>query len=199
MNFNFTNSSALRLLLAYAAFVVLSGCSEKTYRWDEEMVLSSGERLMLGRSVRVERISAPFNPFKTGWAWRESTIVVKDGPADLKGVRYEARLLPLLIERDPTTRRLIAVGIPVSCDDAAGFTLRQGERYLAFELGIDLPMRQVPIPEFAWERRTNLLQPNDDEAPPRNVTPDYADQFNRTQSRGERVYFQILRSHPYSC
>ena len=199
MNFNFTNSSALRLLLAFAAFVVLSGCSEKTYRWDEEMVLSSGERLMLGRSVRVERISAPFNPFKTGWAWRESTIVVKDGPADLKGVRYEARLLPLLIERDPTTRRLIAVGIPVSCDDAAGFTLRQGELYVAFELGIDLPMRQVPIPEFAWERRTNLLQPNDDEAPPRNVTPDYADQFNRTQSRGERVYFQILRSHPYSC
>lgn len=199
MLFHFTSSSALRLLLAFAAFVLLSGCSDKTYRWDEEMVLSSGERLMLGRSVRVERISAPFNPFKKEWAWRESTIVVKDGPADLKGVRYEARLLPLLIERDPTTRRLIAVGIPVSCDDAAGFTLRRGERYLAFELGIDLPMRQVPIPEFAWERRTNLLQPNDDEAPPPNVTPAYADQFNRTQSRGEHGYFQILRSNPYTC
>lgn len=199
MTFHFTSYSALRLLLAFAAFVLLSGCSEKTYRWDEEVVLSSGERLMLGRSVRVERISAAFNPFKKEWAWRESTIVVKDGPADLKGVRYEARLLPLLIERDPTTRRLIAVGIPVTCDVAESFKLRQGELYVAFELGIDLPMRQVPIPEFAWERRTNLLQPNDDEAPPPNVTPAYADQFNRTQSRGERVYFQILRSHPYSC
>lgn len=199
MTFHFTSSSALRLLLAFATLVVLSGCSEKTYRWDEEMVLSSGERLMLDRLVRVERISAPFNPFKTGWAWRESTIVVKDGPADLKGIRYEARLLPLLIERDPTTRPLIAVGIPVTCDVAESFKLRQGELYVAFELGIDLPMRQVPIPEFAWERRTNLLQLNHDEAPSRNVTPDYVDQFNRTQSRGARGYFQILRSNPHTC
>jgi ferric-dicitrate binding protein FerR (iron transport regulator) len=72
------------LLAAAIVGGVMYACrGEKTYDWEEEVVLSSGERLVLERSVRLERISAPFNPFKSEWAWRESTIVVRDGPADL--------------------------------------------------------------------------------------------------------------------
>jgi hypothetical protein len=60
-------------------------------------------------------------------------------------------------------------------------------------------MSQVSVPEWAWERRLNLLKPNVDKAPPDRVTPDFADRFNREESRGELDYFQVRRETPTNC
>lgn len=188
------------LLIAAVVAGLMYACQgEKTYYWEEEVVLSSGEQLLLDRSVRLERISAPFNPFKSEWAWRESTIVVRDGPADVKGARYEARLLPMLLERDPSTKQWIVVGISVYCDDRVPFSPEPGQRYFAFALEPAQPMQQVRLPEWAWERRSNLLKPNSDKPPPRHVTADFADRFNRDESRGEIQYFEIKRSAKSNC
>lgn len=188
------------LLLAAVVAGLMYACrGEKTHHWQEEVVVSTGERLLLERSVRLERIGAPFNPFKSEWAWRESTIVVREGPADVRGARYEARLLPMLIERDPSTKQWIVVGIPVSCSVYQSFKPDIGLLYLAFELKPGHDKRQVPIPEWAWERRLNLLMPNGNKPPPRHVTPDFADRFNREESGGELDYFQIRRETPVNC
>jgi hypothetical protein len=188
------------LLVASVVAGLMYACrGEKTHHWQEEVVASSGERLLLERSVRLERIGAPFNPFKSEWAWRESTIVVRDGPADVKGARYEARLLPMLIERDPSTKQWIVVGISVYCDDRVPFNPVPGQRYFAFVLARAQPMQQVRLPEWAWERRLNLLMPNENKSPPRHVTPDFADRFNREESRGEIQYFEIRRSAKSNC
>lgn len=182
------------------AVVTLVACSgEKTYCWEEAVVLSTGERLTLDRTVRLEKVSAAFNPFKSEWAWRESTITVRAGPADLKGARYEARLLPMLIERDLQTQQLVVVGINVYCDDRSSFNPEPGQRYFAFFLPNKSAMRQVPIPTWAWERRLNLLMPNEEKSPPRQVTPEFADRFNRTESRGEPHYFVIDPSIKSKC
>lgn len=172
---------------------------DKTYHWQEEVVLSSGERLLLDRSVRLERISAPFNPFKTEWAWRESTIGVRDGPADLKGAQYEPRLLPMLIDRDRMSRDLTVVAIPVTCGVYKAYAPDRGGLYLAFRLSAGKQMKQASIPEWAWERRSNLLKPNYDKPPPRRVTLEFADRFNRKESRGELDYFVVRSETPTHC
>jgi hypothetical protein len=182
------------------ALVMTTACSsDKTFRWEEEVVLSTGEQLTLDRTVRLERISAPFNPLKSEWAWRGSTFTVRDGPADVKGARYSAPLLPMLLERDPLTKKLVIVSKPVYCFDYKAYAPDQGWVYLAFALSGDEPMQQVRIPDWAWERRSNLLKPNSDEAPPGRVTPAFASEFNRTKSRGEPWYFQIWRNPPANC
>ena len=188
------------LIVAAAVAGLLYACrGERTWHWEEEVVTGAGERLLLDRSVRLERISAPFNPFQSAWAWRESTLTVRDGPADVKGARYEARLLPMLIERDAKTKQWIVVGISVYCDDRVPFKPETGQRYFAFALRPAQPMQQVSIPEWAWERRSNLLKPNSDKPPPRHVTPDFTDRFNREESRGEVQYFEIKRSVKSNC
>ena len=176
---------------------LLSACSsEKTYHWEEEVVISTGERLTLDRTLRFEKISAPFNPFKSEWAWGGSTFVVREGPADVKNARYDASLVPMLLDRDPMTRNLIVVGIPVTCVVYKTFEPDQGWLYLAFRLSANQQMRQVRIPDWAWERRLNLLKPNLDNAPPAHVSPAFTNEFNRNISRGEPSYFQVRRISP---
>jgi len=187
------------LLGAVVAGLMYACRGEKTYRWEEEVVLGSGERLLLDRSIRLERISAPFNPFQTSWAWRESTIVVREGPPDVKGARYEAWLLPMLIERDQGREGLVVVGIPVNCDAYKAYRPDRGWLYLAFHLQSGQPTQQVPIPDWAWGRRLNLLKPNSDKAPPRRVNPDFTGRFNREESRGEINYFEIRSITPTHC
>ena len=185
---------------AAAVAVLVYACDDdRVYRWQEEVVLSTGERLLLERSVRLQRGGAPFNPFETAWYWRESVLQVRQGPADLVGGRYEARLLPMLVERDPATRRLVVVATPVSCAAYGAYRPDRGWTYLAFALSPNAPMQQIPIPDWAWGRRLNVLKPNRDESPPRRVTPQFAERFNRERSRGERDYFEVMREVPHNC
>lgn len=186
--------------VAVLATGLLYACrGEKTYRWEEEVVLSSGERLVLERSVRLEKISAPFNPFQTNWAWRESAFTVTEGPADVKGARYEAWLLPMLIERDVGSRQFVVIGIPVNCDAYKAHSPDRGWVYLAFRLVPGQQMQQTPIPDWAWGRRLNLLMPNEDKPPPGRVAAEFADRFNREESRGESDYFVVRSDTPVHC
>ena len=188
------------LVAAGLVAVLVYACDDdRVYRWREEVVLSTGERLLLARSVRLQRGGAPFNPFETAWYWRESVVEVREGPADLVGGRYEARLLPMLIERDPATRRLVVVATPVSCTAYREYRPDRGGVYLAFALSPGAPMQQVPIPDWAWGRRLNVLMPNEDESPPRQVTPQFAERFNRERSRGGPWYFELMRQVPHDC
>lgn len=180
------------------AVICLTACGNKTYSWREQVVLSTGERLILGRSVHLERASGAFNPFKSEWFWREWTITLLEGPTDLQGMRYEARVLPMLVERDPSSKELTVVGITFYCDDRLALNPHPGQRYFAFAFRSG-GMAQVPVPEWAWGRSSNLLKPNADESPPREVHPGLADQFNRNESRGEAHYLRIDRSVTSNC
>ncbi len=66
---------------AMCASLLLAACSnEKVFRWEEEVVLSSGETLLLDRTARYRRSGEPYNPLRSGWATEDSTIVVQGGP-----------------------------------------------------------------------------------------------------------------------
>lgn len=150
------------LVAAGLVAVLVYACDDdRVYRWREEVVLSTGERLLLARSVRLQRGGAPFNPFETAWYWRESVVEVREGPADLVGGRYEARLLPMLVERDPATRRLVVVAINVYCDDRLPYKPEAGQRYFAFVLQAGSVMQPIAVPDWAWGRRLNVLKPKE--------------------------------------
>ena len=188
------------LVAAGLVAVLVYACDDdRVYRWREEVVLSTGERLLLARSVRLQRGGAPFNPFETAWYWRESVVEVREGPADLVGGRYEARLLPMLVERERPGGALLVVAISIYCRDRAGDGGPQDIPYRAYRLQPKGPMQQVPIPDWAWGRRLNVLMPNEDESPPRQVTPQFAERFNRERSRGGPWYFELMRQVPHDC
>lgn len=183
---------------AVVAVLVYACDDDRMYRWQEEVVLSTGERLLLERSARLQRGGAPFNPFEIAWYWRESTIDVRAGPADLVGGRYEARLLPMLLERERPGGALLVVAISIYCRDRAGDGGPQDIPYRAYRLQPKGPMQQIPIPDWAWGRRLNVLKPNRDESPPRLVTPEFAERFNREKSQGAPPVFVVDRSYKVS-
>lgn len=190
-----------RWFLVFAAVAqCLVGCdNEREFRWEEEVVLSSGETLVLQRVVRLDRTSAPGNPFKFEWGWREFFFVVTEGPPDVRGATYKAPMIPIVIDRDPETRAIVVIGIPISCPVYKLHQPDRGSLYLAFKISGDNAQQQSPIPEWAWDRVANILEPSWDESPPPRVTAAQAQELNRTKGRGDPSYFQIQKAPPFNC
>jgi hypothetical protein len=187
-----------RLLGWLCIAALLSACSnEKTLRWEEEVVLSTGEQLLLGRSQHYRRSSEPGNPLRSGWAPEHSSIEVKKGPTDLIGASYRLKdwIEPVVLDRDPTSRALVMVGNAWNCDWVKRFGDKPRGIYIAFELRAGKEPTAIDFPSWAWHRRRNLYLPYFEVDPPSLVTPSEAERHNKTSARGSRDLFLIDPSY----
>lgn len=183
------------LTLGCAGVIALSsGCSnEKIFRWQEEVVLSSGEQLLLDRTTRYRRSGEPGNPLRSGWAREDSSIVVKEGPVDLLGARYALKdwIDPVVLDRDPITRDLVMVGTAWNCDWVKRFGGKSRGIYVAFHLRPKAEAEATDFPQWAWNRRRNLYKVFNEIDPPALVTPADAERHNKHGARGHRIFFLI--------
>lgn len=177
-----------------SALLVLTACArEKVFRWEEEVVLSTGETLLLDRTTRYRRSGEPYNPLQAGWAPEDSGIVVRSGLADLIGASYTVRdwIEPVVLDRDPQTRELILVGTAWNCDWVRPYAGKAKGLYVAFRLRPGVPAEVVALPDWAWGRARNLYLSYFEVEPPKRVTPAEAERHNRTDARGAPEYFRI--------
>jgi len=189
------------LIVAGAVASVLYACrGEKVFRWEEEVVLSTGEALLLQRSTRYRRSGEPYNPLRVGWAREDSNIVVRAGPADLLGARFTLKdwIDPVVLDRDPHTRELIMVGTAWNCDWVRPYAGKARSLYVAFRLRPGAEAEAVVLPDWAWGRTRNLYKMYFEIEPPKRVTPAEAERHNRTEARGHRIFFVIDRDYKAS-
>ena len=175
---------------------------ERIFRWDEEFVLDTGEKLLLERSLRFRRSGEPYNPMIIGWAQEDSTIVVREGPTDLVGARYTLKnwIDPVMLERDPTTRELVMVGTAWNCDLAERFGDQRRGLYIAFRMRADAEAEAMDFPNWAWGKQRKLYKIFVEIPPPARVTPAEAVRHNKTDARGAKRFFLIDPSHkPSGC
>lgn len=177
-----------------SALLVLTACArEKVFRWEEEVVLSTGETLLLDRTTRYRRSGEPYNPLQAGWAREDSSIVVVGGARDLVGAGYALKdwIDPVVLDRDPQTRELILVGTAWNCDWVRPYAGKAKGLYVAFRLRPGVPAEAVALPDWAWGRARNLYKMYFEIEPPKRVTPAEAERHNRTDARGAPEYFRI--------
>jgi len=177
---------------------LLSGC-DTHWRWNEEVVLTSGEHLTLKRSELFRVESQPGNPFKLGPVPAFTTLEVTGGPKSLVGARFEAPMDSLLIDRRTSSEPLILITVPNTCYIYKQYRPDVGWRYLAFELKGNGPAQQVALPDWVWGKQRNLLLVEPHAEPPKTVTPQFADEFNRTKVRAVQGYLEVLRKNPFNC
>jgi hypothetical protein len=176
------------------AMLLLSACAkEKVFRWEEEVVLSSGETLVLERSTRYRRSGEPYNPLQTSWAPEDSAIVVRAGPPESIGARYSVRdwIEPVILDRDPQTRDLVMVGTAWNCDWVRKYAGKARGLYVAFRLRPGVEAEAIPVPDWAWGRARNLYLTYFEIEPPKRVTPAEAARHNKHDARGHRIFFVI--------
>ena len=178
---------------AYVLSLVSACSNERTLRWQEEVELASGERLVLSRTRHYRRSSEPGNPLRSGWAPENSSIEVKEGPTDLVGAKYRLKdwIEPVVIDRDSTTRALVMVGNAWNCDWVKRFGDKPRGIYIAFELKPGQEATAIDFPSWAWSRRRNLYMPYFEIDPPPLVTPAEAERHNKISARGSRDLFLI--------
>jgi hypothetical protein len=189
------------LLAALLAALLLAACArEKVFRWEEEVVLSTGETLLLERSTRYRRSGEPYNPLRTGWAPEDSEIVVRAGAPDLVGAGYAVRdwIEPVVIDRDPHTRELVMVGTAWNCDWVRKYAGKARGLYVAFRLRPGVEAEAVPVPDWAWGRTRNLYLTYFEIEPPKRVTPAEAERHNKNDAQGHRRFFRIDSDHKAS-
>jgi hypothetical protein len=190
-------------LSALLATLLLTACAnEKVFRWQEEIVLSSSETLVLERTTRYRRSGEPYNPLQTSWAPEDSSIVVLSGAQELVGARYGLKdwIDPVVLDRDPRTRDLIMVGTAWNCDWVRPYAGKAKGLYVAFRLRPGAEAEAIPIPDWAWGRTRNLYNMYFEIEPPHRVTPAEAERHNKTEARGARRFFMIDRDHkPADC
>ena len=173
---------------------LLSACSnEKTFRWEEEVALSTGDPLLLDRTTHYRRSSEPGNPLRWGWAREDSTITVKHGPADLLGAKYTLKdwIDPVVLDRDATTRALVMIGNAWNCDWVKRFGDKPRGIYIAFEMKPGSEAAAIDFPTWAWNRHRNLYKVFNEIDPPSLVTPEVAERHNKNGARGSRDLFLI--------
>ena len=186
--------SARLLLAALLAALLLAACArEKVFRWEEEVVLSSGETLLLDRTTRYRRSGEPYNPLRIGWAPEDSGIVVRAGAPDLTGASYAVRdwIEPVVLDRDPQTRDLVMVGTAWNCDWVRKYAGKAKGLYVAFRLRPGVEAEAIPVPDWAWGRTRNLYLNQFEINPPKRVTPAEAERHNKNDARGAPEYFRI--------
>jgi len=64
---------SLQILLIVIATTQITACS-KTVQWEEEVLLNTGETILVNRTDTFERRSEPGNPLQSGW-WPISRAV----------------------------------------------------------------------------------------------------------------------------
>jgi hypothetical protein len=181
-------------IAALLALPMIAACSNETLlRWEEEVTLSSGEALVLERTTRFRRKSAPFNPLETSWGREDSSVEVRSGPADLVGARYGLIdwFDPVVIDRDPVSRQLILVATAWNCDWVRPYKGKNRSVYVAFGMRPGAEAAAVDFPSWAWNRTRNLYKPNFEIKPPKRVTAEHAREHNASKARGAREFFVI--------
>ena len=175
------------------SLLVMACSKEKVFRWEEEVVLSSGETLLLDRTTRYRRSGEPYNPLQQTWAREDSSIVVLNGVGDLVGARYALKdwIDPVVLDRDPQTRALVMVGTAWNCDWVKKYEGKAKSLYVAFHLRPDAEAEAIAIPDWAWGRPRNLYKPYFEIEPPKRVTPADAERHNKTEARGAPEFFRI--------
>ncbi|UCG97419.1 MAG: hypothetical protein JSW31_17980 [Burkholderiales bacterium] len=176
------------------AALLLAACArEKVFRWEEEVVLSTGETLVLERTTRYRRSGEPYNPLRAGWAPEDSGIAVRAGAPDLIGASYAAPdwIEPVVVDRDPHTRDLVMVGTAWNCDWVRKYAGKAKGLYVAFRLRPGVEAEAIPMPDWAWGRTRNLYLTYFEIEPPKWVTPAQAERHNKTDARGAPEYFRI--------
>lgn len=187
------------LLGALMVLPLTSACAtnhERVFRWEEEFVLDSGERLLLERTVRFRRSGEPGNPMIIGWAREDSTISVKEGPADLIGATYALKdwIDPVVLERDPSSRALVMVGTAWNCDWVKRFGAKSRSLYVAFRLRPGAEAEAIDFPEWTWGKERKLYKMYFYIEPPAHVTPAEAERHNKKGARGAPEFFRIDRT-----
>ncbi len=176
------------------ATLLLAACArEKVFRWEEEVVLTGGETLVLERTARYRRSGEPYNPTKTGWAPEDSGIVVRSGPEALIGATYAVRdwIEPVVLDRDPQSRDLVMVGTAWNCDWVRKYAGKAKGLYVAFRLRPGVEAEAIGMPDWAWGRTRNLYLNYFKIEPPKRVTPAETERHNKNDARGAPEYFRI--------
>ena len=176
------------------AALLLTACArEKVLRWQEEVVLSSSETVVLERTTRYRRSGEPYNPLRTGWAPEDSRIIVQAGATDLIGARYTVRewIEPVVLDRDPQTGDLVMVGTAWNCDWVRKYSGKAKGLYVAFRLRPGVEAEAIAVPDWAWGRARNLYKTYFEIDPPKRVTPAEAERHNASSARGAPEYFRI--------
>jgi hypothetical protein len=184
------------VLFATWMFVVstaLIACSNETVlRWEEEVTLSTGEKLLLDRTTRYRKKSAAFNPLESSWGPEDSSIVVREGPADLVGARFGLKewFEPLVLDRDPASRQLLLIATGWNCDWVRPYAGKNRSIYVAFALQSGGGVA-VNFPDWAWNRTRNLYLTYFDIKPPGRVSAEHAREHNASKARGSKFLFVI--------
>ena len=183
----------LWLIALLAALLVTACAREKVFRWEEEVVLSTGETLVLERTTRYRRSGEPYNPLQTSWAREDSSIAILRGSQDLVGARYSLKdwIDPVVLDRDPQTRDLVMVGTAWNCDWVRKYAGKAKGLYVAFRLRPGVEAEAVPVPDWAWGRTRNLYKMYFEIKPPKRVTPVEAERHNKIDARGHRRFFMV--------
>ena len=190
----------LWLIALLAALLVTACAREKVFRWEEEVVLSTGETLVLERTTRYRRSGEPYNPLRSSWAPEDSGIAVRSGAADLIGAGYAVRdwIEPVVLDRDPQTRGLVMVGTAWNCDWVRKYAGKARGLYVAFLLRPGVQAEAIPVPDWAWGRKRNLYLTQFEIEPPKRVTPAEAERHNKTEAQGDKRFFMIDRDYKAS-
>ena len=187
-------TTARQWLGALLATLLLAACArEKVFRWEEEVVLTGGETLLLERTTRYRRSGEPYNPMKTSWAPEDSGIVVRSGPEGLVGATYAVRdwIEPVVLDRDPQSRDLVMVGTAWNCDWVRKYAGKAKGLYVAFRLRPGVEAEAIAVPDWAWGRTRNLYLTYFEIEPPKRVTPAEAERHNKNDARGHQRFFLI--------
>jgi hypothetical protein len=176
-----------------ATLLLMACVREKVFRWEEEVMLSSGETLVLERTTRYRRSGEPYNPLRIGWAPEDSGIVVQAGAPDLVSARYTVRewIEPVVLDRDPQTGDLVMVGTAWNCDWVRKYAGKAKGLYVAFRLRPGVEAEAIVVPEWVWGRARNLYLTAFDIKPPKRVTPAEAERHNNSSVRGAPEYFRV--------
>jgi hypothetical protein len=190
----------LWLIVLLAALLVTACARERVFRWEEEVVLSTGETLVLDRTTRYRRSGEPYNPLRSGWAPEDSGIAVRSGAPDLIGAGYAVRdwIEPVVLDRDPQTRGLVMVGTAWNCDWVRKYAGKARGLYVAFLLRPGAEAEAIPVPDWAWGRKRNLYLTQFEIEPPKRVTPAEAERHNKTEAQGDKRFFMIDRDYKAS-
>lgn len=181
-------------IAALLALPMMAACSNETLlRWEEEVTLSSGETLLLECTTRYRKKGAPFNPLESIWGLEDSSIVVRAGPADLVGARFDPRawFIPVVIDRDPGSRQLVLVATAFNCDWVKPYKGKNRSIYVAFGMRPGVEAAAVDFPKWAWNRTRNLYLPNFEIKPPKRVTAEHAREHNASKARSHKILFVI--------
>lgn len=106
--------SFLKRVTALSAILWLSACSDKSLQWHEEVKLQSGQVIVLKRTAKTKSFGEMGGP---GGCENEgmTMLVVQPQAPDNHPPLWDARFVPMLLDRDPTTGQWFVVATFYSC------------------------------------------------------------------------------------